>query len=274
MRKYSCVLQNRAGFPDSCVRLTNKAANLPLAPQTSGSEGQYQHPPFRVLSWLRVGGHWPGWRSQRLRAASRLLCREPDEPIEGDAEFDRVIFPQGGYFKIGDRDDHREMRAKVLGRVLALDRALEPLLPPLLALLDVPIEDPGWEKLDPPAAPPTDARRRQAPAAAGEPGASAARGLRGPALGRRRDPGPARQSGTKPWLCPAPAPGQLTGPSMSTVGVARPRTLTSGSTACPPRARRSCWRRSSARTLTWRRSPRCWCSGATRSSWRRRYGRW
>jgi tetratricopeptide (TPR) repeat protein len=54
-----------------------------------------------------------------------------------------------GYFKIGDRDDHREMRAKVLGRVLGLDRALEPLLPPLLALLDVPVEDPAWQNLDP-----------------------------------------------------------------------------------------------------------------------------
>jgi class 3 adenylate cyclase/tetratricopeptide (TPR) repeat protein len=55
-----------------------------------------------------------------------------------------------GYFKIGDRDDHREMRAKVLGRVLGLDRALEPLLPPLLALLDVPVEDATWQNLDPP----------------------------------------------------------------------------------------------------------------------------
>jgi tetratricopeptide (TPR) repeat protein len=55
-----------------------------------------------------------------------------------------------GYFKIGDRDDHREMRAKVLGRVLALDRALEPLLPPLLALLDVPVDDTTWQTLDPP----------------------------------------------------------------------------------------------------------------------------
>jgi predicted ATPase len=54
------------------------------------------------------------------------------------------------YFKVGDRDDHREMRAKVLGRVLALDRAGEPLLPPLLALLDVPVEDPAWQNLDPP----------------------------------------------------------------------------------------------------------------------------
>jgi class 3 adenylate cyclase len=55
-----------------------------------------------------------------------------------------------GYFKIGDRDDHREMRDKVLGRVLGLDRALEPLLPPLLALLDVPVEDLAWQNLDPP----------------------------------------------------------------------------------------------------------------------------
>jgi tetratricopeptide (TPR) repeat protein len=55
-----------------------------------------------------------------------------------------------GYFKIGDRDDHREMRDKVLGRVLGLDRTLEPLLPPLLALLDVPVEDAAWQNLDPP----------------------------------------------------------------------------------------------------------------------------
>jgi predicted ATPase len=55
-----------------------------------------------------------------------------------------------GYFKIGNRDDHREMRAKVLGRVLGLDRALEPVVPPLLALLDVPVEDSAWQALDPP----------------------------------------------------------------------------------------------------------------------------
>src|SRR5262249_46331935 len=45
---------------------------------------------------------------------------------------------------------HRETRAKVFGRVLALDRALEPLLPPLLALLDVPVDDAAWTALDPP----------------------------------------------------------------------------------------------------------------------------
>src|SRR4029450_13231426 len=39
---------------------------------------------------------------------------------------------------------------KVLGRVLGLDRALEFLLPPLLALLDVPVEDAARQALDPP----------------------------------------------------------------------------------------------------------------------------
>jgi class 3 adenylate cyclase/tetratricopeptide (TPR) repeat protein len=60
-----------------------------------------------------------------------------------------VIEMLKGYFSIGDRDEHREMRDKVLGRVLGLDRALEPLLSPLLALLDVPVEDAAWSSLDP-----------------------------------------------------------------------------------------------------------------------------
>ena len=54
------------------------------------------------------------------------------------------------YFKIGDRDSHREMREKVTGKLLTLDETLSPHLAPLLALLDVPIEGGGWNLLDPP----------------------------------------------------------------------------------------------------------------------------
>jgi len=54
-----------------------------------------------------------------------------------------------GYFKIQDRDELREIREKVMGKLLALDRTLEPTLPALLALLDVPINDGAWERLDP-----------------------------------------------------------------------------------------------------------------------------
>ncbi len=54
------------------------------------------------------------------------------------------------YFKIQDRDDHREIREKVTGKILTLDEALKPTLPAFLALLDVPVGDPRWEALDPP----------------------------------------------------------------------------------------------------------------------------
>jgi hypothetical protein len=56
-----------------------------------------------------------------------------------------------GYFQIGDRDEPCAIREKVTGKLLTLDRTLEPVLPALLALLDVPVEDRQWEALDPPA---------------------------------------------------------------------------------------------------------------------------
>jgi class 3 adenylate cyclase/tetratricopeptide (TPR) repeat protein len=55
-----------------------------------------------------------------------------------------------GYFRIGDRDEPRAIREKVTGKLLTLDRTLEPALPAFLALLDLPVEDPRWEGLDPP----------------------------------------------------------------------------------------------------------------------------
>jgi class 3 adenylate cyclase/ribosomal protein L40E len=54
------------------------------------------------------------------------------------------------YFKIQDRDDYREIRQKVIGKLFALDRTLEPALPAFFALLDVPVEDREWQALDPP----------------------------------------------------------------------------------------------------------------------------
>jgi len=53
------------------------------------------------------------------------------------------------YFKIQARDDHREIREKVTGKLLTLDKTLEPGLPAFLALLDVPADDSGWQALDP-----------------------------------------------------------------------------------------------------------------------------
>jgi class 3 adenylate cyclase/tetratricopeptide (TPR) repeat protein len=84
------------------------------------------------------------------RVQDWLILEAPSVSYGKTTSYLPVIDLLKGYFKIGDRDDHREMRAKVLGRVLSMDRALEPLLPPLLALLDVPLDDPAWQILDPP----------------------------------------------------------------------------------------------------------------------------
>jgi class 3 adenylate cyclase/tetratricopeptide (TPR) repeat protein len=54
------------------------------------------------------------------------------------------------YFQLEPRDEARKIREKVTGKLLSLDRALEPSLPAFLWLLDVPVEDPEWDKLEPP----------------------------------------------------------------------------------------------------------------------------
>jgi class 3 adenylate cyclase/tetratricopeptide (TPR) repeat protein len=53
------------------------------------------------------------------------------------------------YFQIEARDDARKIHEKVMGKLLSLDRGLEPALPALLRLLNVPVEDAEWQRLEP-----------------------------------------------------------------------------------------------------------------------------
>ena len=61
-----------------------------------------------------------------------------------------VIDLMKAYFQIEARDDARKVREKVNGKLVTLDQALTPTLPALLALLDVTVDDPQWQVLDPP----------------------------------------------------------------------------------------------------------------------------
>jgi len=54
-----------------------------------------------------------------------------------------------GYCKLEARDDHRALREKITGKLFTLDESLKPLLPAFFGLLDVPVDDPQWQALDP-----------------------------------------------------------------------------------------------------------------------------
>jgi class 3 adenylate cyclase/tetratricopeptide (TPR) repeat protein len=52
------------------------------------------------------------------------------------------------YLKIEDWDGQRQIREKVAGRLLTLDKTLDSILPPLLALFDIVVDDSEWQRLD------------------------------------------------------------------------------------------------------------------------------
>jgi class 3 adenylate cyclase len=54
-----------------------------------------------------------------------------------------------GYFEITEQDSLQTISDKVNTKLLALDGELAPTRPALLALLDVPVNDPAWQTLDP-----------------------------------------------------------------------------------------------------------------------------
>jgi hypothetical protein len=59
------------------------------------------------------------------------------------------------YFELDERDTGESLQERLTVRLLALGETFRPLIPAILTLLDVPVEDEVWRKLDP-------GRRRQA----------------------------------------------------------------------------------------------------------------
>jgi class 3 adenylate cyclase len=91
------------------------------------------------------------WEFTRSHRAHGWLTLESGSVSYGKATpYLPVIDLLKAYCRIQERDDPRAIRERVAGKLLMLDRALEPLLTPLLALLDVPVEDAAWDALDPP----------------------------------------------------------------------------------------------------------------------------
>ncbi|MGQ0723139.1 MAG: ATP-binding protein, partial [Candidatus Eiseniibacteriota bacterium] len=90
------------------------------------------------------------WEFTRSHRTHGWLIAETNSVSYGKATaYLPVIDLLRSYFQIESRDEPRKIREKVTGKVLSLDRVLEPFLPPLLSLLDASSGDPTWETLDP-----------------------------------------------------------------------------------------------------------------------------
>jgi predicted ATPase len=104
-----------------------------------------------VVGEAGVGKSRLVWEFTRSHRTHGWLVLESGSVSYGKATpYLPVIELLKAYCRIQERDDPREIRERVAGKLLMLDRALEPLLTPLLALLDVPVDDAAWDALDPP----------------------------------------------------------------------------------------------------------------------------
>jgi class 3 adenylate cyclase len=113
----------------------------------SGGRGQV----VAVVGEAGVGKSRLFWEFTRSHRTENWLIRESGSSSYGKATaYLPVIDLLKGYFKVQDRDDHREIREKVTGKLLTLDTALETTLPAFLTLLDVPSLNTQWQALDPP----------------------------------------------------------------------------------------------------------------------------
>lgn len=77
-----------------------------------------------------------------------LLLETASVSYRATTSYQPVIDLLKSYFHIADSDDVREVTNAVSGRLLRLDRTLATDVPALLALLDIPVEEPSWQALD------------------------------------------------------------------------------------------------------------------------------
>jgi class 3 adenylate cyclase/tetratricopeptide (TPR) repeat protein len=91
------------------------------------------------------------WEFSHSHRAQGWLILESGSVSYGKAtNYLPIIELLRAYFQIESADDARKIGEKVTGKLLSLDRQLEPYVSPILWLLDVPIEDEHWARLDPP----------------------------------------------------------------------------------------------------------------------------
>ena len=132
------------------TRFVGRNAEIEQLRQALGRAGAGHGQVVAVVGEPGVGKSRLVWEFTHSHRSQGWLILETASVSYGKATtYFPVIELLRSYFAIEPRDDGRKMREKVTGKLLSLDRALEPTLPVFLSLLDVAVEDSEWTKLDP-----------------------------------------------------------------------------------------------------------------------------
>jgi class 3 adenylate cyclase len=127
------------------TRFVGRDAEIGLLRQALGRTGGGHGQVVAVVGEPGVGKSRLVWEFTHSHRSQGWLVLETASVSYGKAmSYLPVIDLLKAYFKIQVRDDLREIREKVTGKLLQLDESLKPTLPALLALLDVPVDDSPW----------------------------------------------------------------------------------------------------------------------------------
>jgi predicted ATPase len=132
------------------TRFVGRDAEIELLRHALNRAGEGHGQVVAVMGEPGVGKSRLVWEFTHSHRSQGWLVLEIASVSYGKATtYFSVIELLRSYFGIEPCDDDRKMREKATGRLLSLDRALEPTLSVFLSLLDVPVEDPEWTRLDP-----------------------------------------------------------------------------------------------------------------------------
>ncbi|MGH7267417.1 MAG: AAA family ATPase [Candidatus Rokuibacteriota bacterium] len=141
----------QAGAARGLTRFVGRDAELEQLRQALERAGTGHGQVVAVVGEPGVGKSRLFWEFTHSHRMDGWLIVESSSVSYGKATaFLPLIDLLRAYFQIEARNEARKIRENVTGKLLSLDRALEPFLPAVLWLLDVPVDDPQWQRLDPP----------------------------------------------------------------------------------------------------------------------------
>jgi tetratricopeptide (TPR) repeat protein len=133
------------------TRFVGRGAEIEVLRRSLARAGEGHGQVVAIVAEAGVGKSRLSWEFTRSQHADGWLVLKSGSVSYGTTTpYLPVIEMLKTYLGIQERDDQREIRERLARKLLTLDRTLEPLVTPLLALLDVPIDDAGWGALDPP----------------------------------------------------------------------------------------------------------------------------